>query len=136
VNQTQTQASTTEQNAHALGHPVRETVAFRDLPPRAPDSDKVEPTLLLGGANAPRFASVAALVQELRERVGRRRIDLRFAGFSHPLAQGAGVNVWAVGPQGREWIGTAAGRGVTAAGRGVTIAALGPLLSPSRAVAA
>lgn len=91
-------------------------------PARAPDSDKVQPTLILGGGNAHRFASLADLAREIRERVAPRRLDLRAVVFAHEAAQGPGVNVYAVGPQGREWIATAAGRGVAVDTIGETIA--------------
>lgn len=107
--------------AEAL-HPPREAFKAPPQPIRAPDSDKVQPTLIVGGANAQRFATLTGLAREVRERVAPNRLELRPCGFAHDAAIGAGVNVYAVGPAGRVWIGTAAGRGVTVAGLGALIA--------------
>lgn len=95
-------------------HPPLDRIAPPKTPARAPDSDKVAPLLIVGGSNVHRLSGLDALAQEIAERVAGRRIELRPVGFAHPAAIGAGVNVWAlVGPDGREWIGTAAGIGVT-----------------------
>jgi hypothetical protein len=95
-------------------HPPLDRIAPPKTPPRAPDSDKVAPLLIVGGSNLHRLAALDALAREIAERAAGRRLELRTCAFAHPAAIGAGVNVWALaGPDSREWIGTAAGIGVT-----------------------
>ena len=110
-------------------HPPREILKAPPLPPRPPQSDAVGPMLIIGGANVHRLPGLDALAQEIRERVSGRRLELRRCAFHHDAAQGVGVNVWAVSPAGRDWIGTAAGIGVD-------IDSLAALIAPHNARAA
>lgn len=95
-------------------HPPLAAIAVPPIPHRAPDSDKVGPMLIVGGGNVHRLAGLDALAQEIAERAGVRRIELRRCAFHHDAAQGHGVSAWAFSANGAaDWLGTAAGRGVT-----------------------